>query len=32
MHSVDYPLTVVAELLGSAEQCSFDVLVVYDEG
>jgi Fic family protein len=32
LYEVDYPLTVVAALLGSAEQCSFDVLVVYDEG
>jgi Fic family protein len=32
LYAVDYPLTVVAELLGSAERCSFDVLVVYDEG
>lgn len=28
----DYPLQVKVELLGSVEQFSFDVLVVYDEG
>ena len=27
----DYPLQVKVELLGSAEQFSFDVMVVYDE-
>ncbi|MBP7557800.1 MAG: hypothetical protein KA821_16095 [Chitinophagaceae bacterium] len=28
----EYPLQVKVELLGSVEQFSFDVLVVYDEG
>lgn len=32
LYEVHYPLKVTVELLGSVEQFSFDVLVVYDEG
>ncbi|MBN8665937.1 MAG: Fic family protein [Chitinophagales bacterium] len=32
LYEVHYPLKVTLELLGSVEQFSFDVLVVYDEG
>ena len=31
-YEIHYPIKAKVELLGSAEQFSFDVLVVYDEG
>lgn len=31
LYEVDYPLKVTVELIGSVEQFSFDVLIVYDE-
>jgi len=31
LYEVHYPLKITVELLGSVEEYSFDVLVVYDE-